>query len=389
MARDTGTMVTMRRVAVVLFNLGGPDSPEAVRPFLENLFTDPAILRVPNFVRPWLGRFIAARRTKAASENYAILGGRSPLLELTEEQGRALEAALNAAGTGEEEHRCFVAMRYWHPFSDEAARAVRDWGATEVVLLPLYPQFSTTTTGSSIVAWDEAARAIGLRLPTTTVCCWHSDGGFAAATAALVREARDKALAELRPGTGLRVLFSAHGLPESIVKRGDPYQWQVERTVTSVVEALGVVGLDHQVCYQSRVTPQRWIGPSTEEALEKAAADKVAALVCPIAFVSEHSETLVELDVEYREAAHKLGVPGYFRVPTQNSDAAFIASLAALVRRARGGGRALCSFAGARQCPRGHGDCPHARASAAGKAGDRGAARRGGEAAPAKVREAA
>jgi protoporphyrin/coproporphyrin ferrochelatase len=378
----------MRRVAVVLFNLGGPDSPEAVRPFLENLFTDPAILRVPGFVRPWLGRFIAARRTKAASENYAILGGRSPLRELTEEQGRALEAALNAgaAAAGGEEHRCFVAMRYWHPFSEEAARAVRDWGATEVVLLPLYPQFSTTTTGSSAAAWTGAARAAGLRLPTTTICCWHSDGGFVSATAALVRRAWDEARSGLPDGTGLRVLFSAHGLPESIVKRGDPYQWQVERTVAAVVERLGIEGLDHQVCYHSRVTPQKWLGPSTEEALEKAAADKAAVLVCPIAFVSEHSETLVELDVEYKELAHKLGVPGYFRAPTQNSDAGFIASLAALVRRAREGGRELCSFAGARQCPKVHGDCPHAKAAAAlGKGGTA----RGGKAAPAKVREAA
>jgi ferrochelatase len=263
---------------------------------------------------------------------------------------------------------------------------VRDWGATEVVLLPLYPQYSTTTTGSSAAAWDEAARAIGLRLPTTTVCCWHSDDGFAAATAALVRRAWDGARAELPPGTGLRALFSAHGLPETIVKRGDPYQWQVERTVAAVVERLGIEGLDHQVCYQSRVTPQKWLGPSTEEALEKAAADKAAVLVCPIAFVSEHSETLVELDVEYKELAHKLGVPGYFRVPTQNSDAAFIESLAALVRRARESGRELCSFAGARQCPKAHGDCPHAKAAAApGKGGTA----RGGKAAPAKVREAA
>jgi ferrochelatase len=272
-------------------------------------------------------------------------------------------------------------MRYWHPFTEEAARAVRDWGATEAVLLPLYPQFSTTTTGSSIAAWDAAARAMGLRLPTTTLCCWHSDGGFADATAALVREAWNGARAELAPETGLRVLFSAHGLPETIIKRGDPYQWQVERSVSAVVDRLGIDGLDHEVCYQSRVTPQRWIGPSTEAALEKAAEDKVGALVCPIAFVSEHSETLVELDVEYRELAHKLGVPGYFRVPAQNSDAGFIAALAGLVRRARESGRSLCSFAGARQCPRVHGGCPHAKA-AGGAAG-------GGGKAPAKVREAA
>ncbi len=356
-------MSPMRRVAVVLFNLGGPDAPESVRPFLENLFTDPAILRVPGFLRPWLGRLIARRRTPDAAANYALLGGRSPLLELTEEQGRALQAALNRDAAGEE-FRCFIAMRYWHPFSEAAARAVRDWGAEEVLLLPLYPQYSTTTTGSSILAWQEACAAIGLDLPTTTLCCWHSDSGFVAATAALVRAAWDRARAELPEGAKLRLLFSAHGLPESIVKHGDPYQWQVERTVAAVAEALGIEGLDHAICYQSRVTPQKWIGPSTEEELQRAGRDKVAVLVCPIAFVSEHSETLVELDVEYRELAHKLGIPGYFRVPAQNSDTDFIAALADLARRARASDRALCSFAGARQCPKRYGDCPHAKAPA-------------------------
>jgi ferrochelatase len=352
-----------RRVAVVLFNLGGPDAPESVRPFLVNLFTDPAILRVPGFIRPWLGRLIAWRRTTPAQENYAVLGGKSPLLELTEEQGRSLDAVL-AEQDPSVEYRSFVCMRYWHPMSDEAARAVKDWGAEEVLLLPLYPQYSTTTTGSSIAAWDEAARKIGLSVPTTTLCCFHSDGGFAEATARLVRDSIAKARAELPEGAPLRVLFSAHGLPESIVKAGDPYQWQVEQTVAAVLEKLAMPELDSIVCYQSRVTPQKWIGPSTEDEIERAGHDKVAILICPIAFVSEHSETLVELDVEYREEAEKFGVPAYFRVPAQNSDPAFIASLADLVRRARGSGRALCSFAGARQCPRVHGDCPHARARA-------------------------
>jgi len=353
----------MRRVAVVLFNLGGPDAPESVRPFLENLFTDPAILRVPGFLRPWLGRLIAWRRTAAATANYALLGGRSPLLELTEEQGRALEAALNRDAAGEE-FRCFVAMRYWHPFSEATARAVRDWQAEEVLLLPLYPQYSTTTTGSSVLAWQEACAAIGLDLPTTTLCCWHSDPGFIAATAALVRAAWDRARADLPDAVPLRLLFSAHGLPEVIVKRGDPYQWQVERTVAAMAEALGIHGLDHAICYQSRATPQKWIGPSTEEELRRAGRDKVAVLVCPIAFVSDHSETLVELDVEYRELAHRLGIPGYFRVPAQNSDPGFITALADLARRARASGRALCSFAGARQCPKRYDDCPHAQAPA-------------------------
>lgn len=355
--------MTKRRVAVVLFNLGGPDRPESVRPFLTNLFTDPAILRVPGFIRPWLGRFVAWRRTKAAQANYAIIGGGSPLRDLTEAQARALDAVL--ADDPAIEARCFVAMRYWHPMSDAAARDVQAWVPDEVLLLPLYPQFSTTTTGSSITAWDAACRAIGLSVPTTTLCCWHSHGGFAAATAALVRDAHAAARATLPADVPLRVLFSAHGLPESIIKAGDPYQWQVERSVAAVIGALGMDGLDHIVCYQSRVTPQVWIGPSTEAEIERAAHDKVALLICPIAFVSEHSETLVELDVEYREIADRLGVPGYFRVPAQNSDPDFIAALAALARAALGSGRSLCSFAGARQCPKQHGDCPHATARVA------------------------
>jgi protoporphyrin/coproporphyrin ferrochelatase len=352
-----------RRVAVVLFNLGGPDAPESVRPFLVNLFTDPAILRVPGFIRPWLGKLIAWRRTAPAMENYAVIGGKSPLLELTIEQGQALEATL-AQRDSSAEYKSFVCMRYWHPMSDECAKAVKDWGAEEVLLMPLYPQFSTTTTGSSIIAWNQAAAKIGLSVPTTTLCCFHSDTGFAAATARLVRQSIADAKAALPEGVPLRVLFSAHGLPESIVKSGDPYQWQVEQTVASVLEQLNMPELDSIVCYQSRVTPQKWIGPSTEDEIERAAHEKTAILICPIAFVSEHSETLVELDVEYREEADKLGIPGYFRVPAQNSDTAFIEALSDLVVRSRNGGRALCSFAGARQCPKQHGDCPHAKARA-------------------------
>ncbi|HEV7265515.1 MAG TPA: ferrochelatase [Falsiroseomonas sp.] len=346
----------------MLFNLGGPDAPESVRPFLVNLFTDPAILRVPGWVRPWLGRLIAWRRTKPASENYAIIGGRSPLLELTLEQAASLEATLNAEG--DVEAKAFVAMRYWHPMTEETVAQVKAWGPDEILLLPLYPQFSTTTTGSSMLAWEKTARRAGLDVPTTTLCCFHSDPAFAAATARIVRGAWDKARAALDPAVKLRILFSAHGLPESIVAAGDPYQWQVEQSVVQVVDRLRIEGLDHVVCYQSRVTPQKWIGPSTEAELERAGHDKVAVLVVPIAFTSEHSETLVELDVEYREEAEKLGVPGYFRAPAQNSDPGFVAALAGLVHGARASGRSLCSFAGARQCPKPCRDCPHERANA-------------------------
>ncbi len=348
------------RLAVVLFNLGGPDGPEAIGPFLRNLFRDPAILRVPFFVRPLLARLIAARRLKPATENYALLGGRSPLLELTEAQGAALTEAL-AGALPEVEPRCFVAMRYWHPFSDETARAVKAWQPDEVVLLPLYPQFSTTTTASSLDEWRRAACNAALVAPISTLCCYPTDGGFATATASGVARAYAEARAGLDPAVKLRVLFSAHGLPEAIVRAGDPYQWQIEQTVAAVLQAWPggtPSGLDHTICYQSRATPQKWLDPSTEHEIERAAKDRVALLVVPIAFVSEHSETLVELDVEYRALADKLGVPGYFRAPAQNSDAGFIAALAGLVRRARAAGPGLCSAAGGRLCPAGFAGCP-------------------------------
>ena len=348
------------RIAIVLMNLGGPDKMESVYPFLLNLFNDPAILRVPFFIRPLLARIIAGARKKPASENYALLGGKSPLLELTEKQARAIEVALP-----EYEARCYIAMRYWHPFSDETAAAVKAWNPDEVVLLPLYPQYSTTTTGSSFTAWREAAAAVGLVKPTRTLCCFHSDPGFVQAEAAVVTRAYHEARAAVDPSTPLRVLFSAHGLPESIIKAGDPYQHQIERTVAAVTRAMAMPGLDAVVCYQSRATPQKWIGPSTEEEIERAAHDKVALLVVPIAFVSEHSETLVELDVEYRDLAVKAGVPGYFRAPAQNSDPGFIAAVANLVRGRMARDVGLCSFAGPRTCYAEHLDCPHARAGLA------------------------
>ena len=348
-----------RRLAIILFNLGGPDRPEAIRPFLLNLFRDPAILRVPFFVRPLLARIIARARVKPATENYALIGGKSPLLELTLEQARALEQALPDLDV-----KCFVAMRYWHPFSTEVTREVRDWKPDRVLLLPLYPQFSTTTSGSSITDWQQAAAKTGLVADVTTLCCWFDDPGYATATAAIVAENYAKARAELDPAVPLRILFSAHGLPEIIVKSGDPYQHQIEQTVAAVLGAWDSSGIDHAICYQSRATPQKWISPSIEEEIERAAREKVAVLVVPIAFVSDHSETLVELDIEYREVADKAGVPGYFRVPAQNSDSRFIAALANIARHACDRGPGLCSHVGGRRCPTSFTDCPHVRAAA-------------------------
>ena len=346
------------KVAIVLFNLGGPDGPEAIEPFLLNLFRDPAILRVPFFVRPFLARIIARARLKPATENYRLLGGKSPLLEMTEAQGRALEAALP-----ELEAKCFSAMRYWHPFSLETARAVKAWQPDDIVLLPLYPQYSTTTTGSSLTAWRDAAARVGLFKPVSTLCCYPTDAGFAAATARIVRDGYDTARAGLDPAVPLRVLFSAHGLPESIVKRGDPYQYQIEQTVAAVLTAWGRDDLDWTICYQSRATPQKWIGPSTDEEILRGGAEKTALLVVPIAFVSEHSETLVELDIEYRDLAEKHGVPGYFRVPTQQCDAGFVGALAALVRSVRAAGTGLHAACDRAACAAANRRCPFAIAS--------------------------
>ncbi len=349
------------RRAVVLFNLGGPDQPAAIRPFLINLFCDPAILRVPFFIRPFLARFIATRRVKPATENYAYLGGKSPLLDLTRDQVTGLQTVLSERDPQIEIH-CFVAMRYWHPFASACVQDVLAWRPDQIVLLPLYPQYSTTTTGSSLSDWRRAAAKAGLACDVTTLCCWHSDPDYITATAALIRHAYESAMTRIAPGVALRLLFSAHGLPERIVTAGDPYQFQIERTVAALMRALAIPGLDHRICYQSRATPQKWLDPSTEHEIAQAGREGVALLVMPVAFISDHSETLVELDIEYGELATRSGVPGYFRVPAQNSDPAFIDALAGLVERSAARGPGLCSFAGGRICPAPHRDCPHARA---------------------------
>jgi len=342
-----------KKLAVVLFNLGGPDRPEAIRPFLLNLFCDPAILRVPWLVRFFLARVIAFARVKQATEIYTLLGGRSPLLELTQRQADALQDSLPEFDT-----KCFIAMRYWHPMSLQTARKVRDFAPDEILLLPLYPQYSTTTTGSSLTAWREAAATAGLVTRTTALCCYPEESEFIAATATLLCN-RLREFRQTLPGnTPVRVLFSAHGLPEKIIRSGDPYQNQIERSTAAIRAALGEE-IDWVICYQSRATPVKWIGPSTEDEIERAGHDKVALLVVPIAFVSDHSETLVELDIEYAALAEKSGVPAYTRVPVQNDFPPFIAALANLARRALASGPGLCTASDGKFCPHVHTQCPH------------------------------
>ncbi len=339
-----------RRIAVVLFNLGGPDSPAAVQPFLFNLFNDAAIVGAPQPIRWCLATMISNRRAPVAREIYAQIGGASPLLALTRAQATALEAALGGLG----EVRVFVAMRYWHPMSEETVLEVKAFGADEVVLLPLYPQFSTTTTASSLAAWRRAAAREAMTVPLRAVCCYATAEDFVAAHAGLIAPVLADA------GAGARLLFSAHGLPRKVVERGDPYVWQVERAAEAIAAALGGEdgGLDWRVCYQSRVGPLEWVGPSTKDELRRAGAEGVPVVVAPVAFVSEHSETLVELDIEYRKFALDNGVPVYLRVAALGTQPSFIGALAALVHRALDGAPGLCSHAGGRVCPRRYGGCP-------------------------------
>ena len=332
------------KLGIVLFNLGGPDSPEAVEPFLRNLFSDPAIITLPGVIRIPLARFIARRRAPLARAIYDHIGGSSPILEETQKQARALEQALTAPGI---EARAFVAMRCWHPFSDGTALAVKKFNPDHIVALPLYPQYSTTTSASSLKDWDRAAKKAGLAQPLSRVCCYPDEPGFIAAAAAKIRAT----MADLKPGLSYRLLLSAHGLPKKVVAAGDPYQWQVERTAKALVAALDIPELDWTICYQSRVGPLKWLEPATDAQIRKAGAQGKGVIVAPIAFVSEHSETLVELDIEYGKLAREAGVPDYRRAATVGADPAFIAGLTGLVRRAMDSTGTINSGDG-RLCPK-------------------------------------
>jgi len=327
-----GSQRSGRRIAVVLFNLGGPDDAATVKPFLFNLFNDPAIIGLPGLFRTPLAKLISSRREASAQANYAMMdsNGGSPLKGETRAQIEALEAALAARLPGDEV-RSFMAMRYWHPLTEEAAVDVAAWGPDEVVLLPLYPQFSTTTTRSSLKAWNAGYAGTGT---TRTICCYPRAEGWIAAQAEGVRLKLAEAARE-HPGRPVRVLFSAHGIPEKLVhKDGDPYQEQVETTVAAVAAQAGLS--DWLLCYQSRVGPLKWLGPSTPDAIRAAGAEGIGLVVTPIAFVSEHIETLVELDIEYGELAHEAGVHPYLRVPAVGVSPLFINGLADAVKDSLG-----------------------------------------------------
>jgi protoporphyrin/coproporphyrin ferrochelatase len=313
------------RLGIVLMNLGGPDSLSAVRPFLQNLFSDPAIISYPWPIRSLLARLISRSRTAKAKEIYKKMGGKSPILENTQQQQELL-CRLLRENNPDQDIEVFIAMRYWHPLTFEAVNLVKAFRPDELVLLPLYPQYSQTTTGSSFAEWHRQAHRQGLIVPTREICCYPQEELFIKAHVDLLLPHIKQASLYGKP----RILFSAHGLPQKVIDAGDPYEIQVQQTAQGILEKIPV-SIDYRVCYQSKIGPLKWLEPSLREELKNAAGDQVPVVIVPIAFVSEHSETLVELDLDYKEFAAEQKVPFYSRVPALGAHPLFGQALVELI----------------------------------------------------------
>lgn len=338
----------MPKTAVVLFNLGGPDKLESVRPFLFNLFNDRAIIPWIQPFRFALAKFIAKVREPKAQKIYESIGGSSPLLTFTNAQAYALEHELSFFG----DFKVFISMRYWHPFASETIDKLKEYAPNQVILLPLYPQFSSATSNSSL---QDFLQRLPRDMNAKVICCYPTDPDFISAHVQLIKQ---KIIGQ--DFTKLRFLFSAHGLPQSLIDAGDPYVSHVEKTVAEVVKNLcslrhswtvqqsenlerdprnamhfkDDVGIDYRICYQSKVGPKKWTSPSLEYELERIILDKKIPVIVPISFVSDNSETLYELDIQYKEFLEKSGEKNLIRVPALNSNGLFIKALFGIVRNA-------------------------------------------------------
>jgi len=336
--------------AVILFNLGGPDKLENVEPFLFNLFYDPAILNLPKFLRYPLAKLISNRRAPTAKKIYEELGGASPILKLTRDQSNSLENKLNDEDQNNK-YKCFIVMRCWHPRAENIINEVKNFNPDEVILLPLYPQYSAATSGSSIKEWHDVCKKNNYNVKTSTICCYPTETNF-------INAHIDEIHKRIKDLTSYKLIFSAHGLPEKNIKKGDPYQWQVEQSVNEIVNKMNIKNLDWILSYQSRVGPLKWIGPSTEDVIiENSKIGKKIVLV-PIAFVSEHSETLVELDIEYKELADKNGCVEYVRIPALGVNVNFISSLTNLVINKEDNKLTENLYPPKKQCPNNFKKCP-------------------------------
>lgn len=324
-------MAANNNIGVLLLNLGGPDKLEDVGPFLFNLFSDPEIIRLPI---PWLQKplawFISTRRTQTSQENYKQIGGGSPLRKITEEQGLALQAKLSEQGYNA---KIYVGMRYWHPFTEEAISKIEKDSIDELVILPLYPQFSISTSGSSFRLldrlWQDNPQLAKVRY--TAIASWYDQPHYLQAMADLISAELDK----FADPDGVHIFFSAHGVPVSYVEEaGDPYQKEIEECTRLIMKTLNRPN-KHTLAYQSRVGPVEWLKPYTEDALQALGEKGIKDIaVVPISFVSEHIETLQEIDIEYREIAEEAGIENFGRVPALNTHPLFIESLSALVTKA-------------------------------------------------------
>ncbi|MHC5609536.1 MAG: ferrochelatase [Nostoc sp.] len=318
----------MGRVGVLLLNLGGPDKLEDVGPFLYNLFSDPEIIRLPfRWLQKPLAWFIASRRTRTSQANYKQIGGGSPLRRITEAQGQALKEQLGYLG---QEAKIYVGMRYWHPYTEEAIAQITQDNIEHLVILPLYPQFSISTSGSSFrlleKLWQEDPKL--QPIDYTVIPSWYKEPGYLQAIAELIAQE----LEQFPNPDEVHIFFSAHGVPKSYVEEaGDPYQQEIEECTALIMKTLNRPNV-HTLAYQSRVGPVEWLQPYTEDALKKLGAEGVKDLVVvPISFVSEHIETLQEIDIEYREVAEESGIHNFRRVPAPNTHPVFINALADLV----------------------------------------------------------
>ncbi len=317
----------MKKYGIVLLQLGGPDSLDAVEPFLYNLFRDPDIINFPlSFLfRKRLAKIIAEKRSPKIREHYHHMGGKSPILELTQAQANALEEQLNKSIDA----RVVIAMRYWKPFTDEAIQELKKDGISDIILLPLYPHYSVSTTGSSVNEWNRAVKRENVEhWNVQLIREYPTHPDFVASFIDRINEGLDRFPEDKR--NEVHLVFSAHGTPTKLVRKGDPYKYQIEDSVKAIMRNGGYTH-NHTLCFQSRVGPEKWLEPFTDDTVERLTKEGVQhMLIIPVAFVSEHIETLFELDVEVREIAEEHGIEQFEVMPALNDHPQYIKALADL-----------------------------------------------------------
>ncbi len=338
-----------KKTAIILFNLGGPDSLENVRPFLFNLFSDKWIIRFPLLVRKAIAYIISKNRYKLAQENYQLMGGKSPLLAETQKQKKALEESLRRAKF--QDFEIFISMRYWNPLAKEVVKQVKEYNPDEIIFLPLYPQFSSSTTLSSFEEFESLLKKTSVNADVKKICCYYDNEKFIDAHISLIKETIKK----FKKDEKVKILFSAHSIPVKYVKSGDPYEWQIINTVKAILKDEIISKYETSLCYQSKVGPIKWLSPTTESEIEKAAKEKFNIIIIPIAFISEHIETLVELDIEYKHIADSHNVR-YERVEALGINKEFISSLTDMVLHSSKKEENIYNF-GSEICPENFSNC--------------------------------